>query len=177
MTSDPFIVRAANPADAAALLDLRLRLDAETEFMMLEPGERSASLAETETELARIEACPNSVIFVAQAEAGPELAGYLSAEGGPYRRNRHVAWVVLGVRRRYAGRGIGMALLRQVEVWVIGAGIHRLELTVMAYNHRAIGLYRRMGFQIEGIRRQAMRVSGRFVDEYMMAKLLPSGRV
>ena len=41
--------------------------------MMLEPGERPASVAETEAELARIEACPNSVILVAQAGHAPEL--------------------------------------------------------------------------------------------------------
>jgi RimJ/RimL family protein N-acetyltransferase len=43
----------------------------------------------------------------------------------------------------------------------------------MAHNERAIGLYRRMGFCSEGIRRHSMRVSGQFVDELMMAKLLP----
>jgi RimJ/RimL family protein N-acetyltransferase len=173
MTFEPFIVREAQPCDSATLLELRLRLDVETHFMMLEPGERSVSVAETEAELARIEACPNSVILVAQTEGAPEFAGYVSAEGGIYRRNRHVAYLVLGVRERHAGRGIGTALIGALQRWASGAAIHRLELTVMAHNERAIGLYRRMGFCSEGIRRHSMRVSGQFVDELMMAKLLP----
>jgi hypothetical protein len=40
-------------------------------------------------------------------------------------------------------------------------------------SHGAIGLYRRMGFCSEGIRCHSTRVSGQFVDELMMAKLLP----
>ena len=99
----------------------------------------------------------------------------MSAEGGTYRRNRHVAHLALGVGQKYAGRGIGTPLLRDLETWAMQAGIHRLELTVMAHNRRAIGLYRRMGFRTEGVRRDAMRVSGGFVDEFMMAKLLPLG--
>ena len=176
MTSDRFMVREAKPRDAAMLLDLRLHLDSESQFMMLEPGERLASVAATEAELARIEACPNSVILVAQADSAAELAGYMSAEGGVYRRNRHVAYVVIGVRQKYAGRGIGTDLLGGIETWARGAAIHRLELTVMADNYRAIGLYRRMGFEIEGTRRNAMCISGRLVDEFMMAKLLPPER-
>lgn len=172
MTPGAFIVREAKPCDAELLLGLQLQLDSETHFMMLEPGERAANVAELQAELARIEGCRNSVILVAHVSSAPELAGYIGARGGAYRRNHHVADLVLGVRQKYAGRGIGTALLRDVEAWAAGAGVHRLELTVMAHNHRAIGLYRRVGFDQEGIRRAAMRVTGTLVDELMMAKLL-----
>lgn len=49
--------------------------------------------------------------------------------------------------------------------------MHRLELTVMARNERAIGLYRRHGFEIEGTRRDSVRVGGAYVDELAMARL------
>jgi len=42
----------------------------------------------------------------------------------------------------------------------------------MAHNARAIRLYKRMGFAIEGTKRQALLVNGTYVDEYYMAKLL-----
>jgi GNAT superfamily N-acetyltransferase len=140
MTSDPFIVREADPCDAAMLVELRLQLDVESQFMMLEPDERSVSVAETETELARVEECPNSVILVAQADDAPEFAGYISAEGGAYRRNRHVAYLVLGVREGYAGHGIGTALIRAFQRSASGAEIHQLELTVMAHK-RALPVF------------------------------------
>ncbi len=40
----PVRIRAAGPWDAAALLDLKRRLDSETSFMMFEPGERDSSV-------------------------------------------------------------------------------------------------------------------------------------
>lgn len=50
--------------------------------------------------------------------------------------------------------------------------MHRLELTVMAHNHRAVGLYERMGFSVEGRRSQCLVVDGQFVDEFYMAVIL-----
>ena len=51
-------------------------------------------------------------------------------------------------------------------------GIHRLELTVMAHNFKAVALYERAGFTIEGSRRHSLLVDGSYVDEHYMAKLL-----
>jgi len=50
--------------------------------------------------------------------------------------------------------------------------VHRLELTVMAHNHRAASLYQRMGFSVEGPRTQCLLIDGRFVDELYMAVIL-----
>ena len=42
----------------------------------------------------------------------------------------------------------------------------------MAHNQRASGLYERMGFTVEGRRRECLLVDGTLVDELYMAKLL-----
>jgi ribosomal protein S18 acetylase RimI-like enzyme len=47
---------------------------------------------------------------------------------------------------------LGTALLRQARDWAAAHGLHRLALTVMAHNTRAIRLYERMGFAVEGRR-------------------------
>jgi RimJ/RimL family protein N-acetyltransferase len=57
--------------------------------------------------------------------------------------------------------------------WALAHGMHRLELTVMAHNERAHALYERMGFVVEGRRRECLLVNARLVDELYMAKLLP----
>ncbi|MGH3277812.1 MAG: GNAT family N-acetyltransferase [Trebonia sp.] len=80
--------------------------------------------------------------------------------------------VVIGVLAAASGQGAGSGLLRELERWAPAHGIHRLELTVMARNHRARRLYERMGFAVEGRRRQCLLVDGRLVDELYMAKLL-----
>jgi RimJ/RimL family protein N-acetyltransferase len=106
------------------------------------------------------------------ADSGGELVGYVEAMGGGVRRNRHTAHVVIGVRQLHAGKGVGRRLLAELESWARASGVRRLELTVMTYNERAVGLYRKMGYRFEGTRRAALPVENAFVDEFWMAKLL-----
>lgn len=163
-------VREITLQDAAAFQELCLALDQETDFMMLEPGERPADLSWQESRIQRWLAEANETVLV--CAQGSELAGFVGVVGGGYRRNRHSAYLVIGVRQKYAGRGFGAQLLSAAEDWARRQGLHRLELTVMTHNQRAVALYRKMGFEIEGVRQDALRVNGRYVDEYAMSKLL-----
>ncbi len=172
VSENPVRIRTARPYDAAALLDLKHRLDEETAFMMYEPGERDSSVRDLARDLAVVARSPNSVVLL--AELGDQLAGYLELAGGSFRRSRATAYVVIGVRAHAAGRGIGAGLLQQAKDWAAAHGLHRLELTVMAHNTRAIRLYERMGFTVEGRRSECLLVDGTFVDELTMAVILPA---
>ena len=172
VSQNPVRIRVARPYDAAALLDLKRRLDEETAFMMYEPGERDSSVRDLARELAAIVRSANSVVLL--AELGDQLAGYLELTGGSFRRSRATAYVVIGVLAQAAGRGTGTELLRQAKAWAAARGLHRLELTVMAHNTRAIRLYERMGFSVEGRRSECLLVGGQFIDELTMAVILPA---
>jgi ribosomal protein S18 acetylase RimI-like enzyme len=164
-------IRAAGPADAAALMRLKQHLDEETTFMLLEPGERDPSLPKLAAHLETVARSANSLVLV--AEAGRELTGYLELIGGKARRNRATTHVVIGVLTRASGQGVGSGLLREAVRWSAAQGLHRVELTVMAHNTRAITLYERIGFVTEGRARECVLVDGRFADELHMAVLLP----
>jgi RimJ/RimL family protein N-acetyltransferase len=163
--------RAAEPGDAGALLALKQQLDRETSFMLLEPDERNETAQDIAADLERL-AGSNSIVIVAENRAG--LVGYVDARGGEYRRSRITAYLVIGVLAAASGQGVGSGLLRAVERWALAHGIHRLELTVMARNERAARLYERMGFEVEGRRRECLTVDGHLVDELYMGKLLPA---
>jgi RimJ/RimL family protein N-acetyltransferase len=162
----------ARPYDAAALLELKHQLDRETAFMMYEPDERDSPVRDLAAELARLGRSANSVILL--AELADQLIGYVQLTGGSLRRSRATAYVVIGVLAHAAGRGTGTELLRQAKAWAAARGLHRLELTVMAHNTRAIRLYERMGFTIEGRRSECLLIDGQFIDELTMALLLPT---
>ena len=61
--------------------------------------------------------------------------------------------------------------MTRLEAWADEHEITRLELTVMAHNERAQRLYLSRGFEIEGTKRNSMRVDGAYVDELYMAKV------
>jgi ribosomal protein S18 acetylase RimI-like enzyme len=163
-------IRLAGPADAAALLALQRRLDTQSSFMLLEPGEREQAPDPLHDRL-RGQGAVGSFDLVA-ATAG-RLVGWLAVEVSPFRRANRTGYVVMAVDADAAGRGIGGGLLTAADQQARHRGLRRLELTVMADNLRALSLYLRGGFQVEGLRRQALARDGAVVDEYYMGKLLP----
>jgi RimJ/RimL family protein N-acetyltransferase len=163
-------LRLAGPGDAAALLRLKQHLDRETAFMLLEPDERDPSVQALADELGAMARSGNSAVIVADSDG--ELVGYVELTGGSFRRNRTTAYLVIGVLAEASGRGIGSGLLAEARGWAVAHGVHRLELTVMAHNQRAVGLYERAGFSVEGRRSQCLVIDGRFIDELYMAMIL-----
>jgi RimJ/RimL family protein N-acetyltransferase len=144
------IIREIRESDAENFLSLCKQLDHENKFMMLEPGERKTTIDEQKQRITEVLSSANGVIFVAE-EAGM-LTGYLSAIGGRFARNRHAAYIVIGILERFTGKGLGTAFFEKLEDWAKDHAIHRLELSVMVHNQRGVGLYQKMGFHIEGIK-------------------------
>jgi RimJ/RimL family protein N-acetyltransferase len=60
----------------------------------------------------------------------------------------------------------------QGEKWAKEVGISKLELSVIKENTNAQKLYKKLGFDIEGDRKNALIINGQFVDEFYMGKLI-----
>ena len=164
------IIRTIDESDAEQFLNLCKQLDEETQFMLLEPGERNTTLEEQRTQIEILLRHQNQTIFV--AELDNQLVGYLAASGGTFKRNRHSAYLVIGILQAFTGQGIGTRLFKRLEEWTQQQHIHRLELTVMTYNIAGIALYKKQGFAIEGTKRHSLLINGQYVDEFYMSKLL-----
>lgn len=164
--------RSILPQDAPALWQFLNLLDGQTSFMMYEPGERTRRTSLTAlAEDIRQHVIPGGDFLDVALEDGV-IVGYLRAERGQYNRVHHTAYVVAGVLEGCRGRGVGTALFARLEQWARVNRVTRLELTVECPNEAARHLYEKMGFTVEGIRRNAMLVDGHLVDEYYMARLL-----
>ena len=164
------IIKQITVDDAEAYLDLRAQLDAETKFMLLEPGERKMTIEQERERLTALLATDNSMVFLAMHAGEP--IGFLWANGGMFRRNHHTVHIVIGIRATHTNQGVGTRLFQACEVWARERGLHRLELTVMTHNHLGIALYKKMGFQIEGTASDVLRVEGAYVDLHYMSRLL-----
>lgn len=165
---DQLRIRDAELGDAAMVLRMLNELDEETRFMMLEPGERELDVARFAGWLADLRLRQDLYLVAAEGE---RVVGFAQVERGPYRRNHHSAMVVMGLLPEFRNRGIGTKLLAAIDEWAGRNAVTRLELTVMAHNLRAIGLYSRRGYVAEGVRRHSLIVEGKPVDELVMAKI------
>lgn len=156
--------------DGLNLLGLKKKLDMETEFMLIEPDERKDTEADIIAEIKSFHANPGSIIIA--AEYNDELIGYCSAQAGNFRRNYHSAYIIIGILKAYTNKQIGSLLLDKVEKTLKSSGIKKLELSVASKNIPAIKLYTNKGFQIEGLRKNALFINSEFVDEFYMGKIL-----
>jgi len=86
-------------------------------------------------------------------------------------KNR-LATFAIGLGPADMGRGFGTDATRlAVRYGFREMGLHRIELHVLAYNERALAAYQRVGFVVEGRRRDAVFHDGRWHDEVLMAVL------
>jgi RimJ/RimL family protein N-acetyltransferase len=58
-----------------------------------------------------------------------------------------------------------------------GLGLHRIALSVFAFNERAVRAYRKAGFRLEGRLREAIWRDGRYWDELQMGILADEWRL
>lgn len=162
--------REARVEDAEALFEFGQLLLAETSLMLLLPEERARSIDDMRFVVQKFVEMPRH--FLVNAWAGDEVVGEALCMAGQFSRNRDCGRVGVGVLQAHSGKGVGRRLMAEIEAHVRTAGMHRIELTVMAHNARAKRLYDAMGYFEEGVNRDSLYVDGRFVDEIMMAKLL-----
>lgn len=162
-------IREATPNDAEKFLKLVVEVESKADYMLYEACERKTIVEKQRMQLEMIEKQENATILLAEEKG--ELIGYLITIGGTAQRKKHTAYVVIGVLDQHKGKGIGTALFEQLDKWAIVHGIVRLELTVVTQNEAGVSLYKKMGFEVEGIKRKSFLVKEQFLDEFYMAKI------
>lgn len=162
------VIRRITVDDAESFLDLLLKLDRETNFMLYEPDERQMTIGDAGE---RIRKCEKGSLLLGLEDNG-NLVGYLMASGSQLKRIAHTVYIVIGIRKEYCGRGMGYKLFAELDSWCKENQITRQELTVMAHNQGAIHLYKKVGFEIEGTKKKSIFMDNSYYDEYYMGKIL-----
>lgn len=78
----------------------------------------------------------------------------------------------INIVRPYQGQGFGSEAIKWVCNWgFVYAGLHRIEMHAFAYNKGAVKLYERLGFAVEGRKREWLWHAGRWWDMVMFGML------
>ena len=87
-------------------------------------------------------------------------------------RASHIAYLGgLAIHPAYAGKGFGLKMMQEIIDLANQEGYKRIELSVATENLGAIKLYKKVGFEEEGIMRKYtyLKSEGRFLDELLMS--------
>lgn len=103
---------------------------------------------------------------------GARVIAIAGLHGARSARRAHAAGLGICVHDDYHGQGVGTqlfaALTELADNWL---GLKRLELNVYTDNLPALALYKKFGFEIEGIQVAEAFRAGAYADSYKMARL------
>lgn len=120
---------------------------------------RPMSFEEVETWSQRMVEGPTFTICIDDTPIG--TCAFMNVD----QRNRHAELAIVIGDKNYWGKGLGTQSMKQLLEWgFYGMNLNRLYLHVFSFNERAKGLYEKMGFKLEGTKREMLFRDGRYED-------------
>jgi ribosomal protein S18 acetylase RimI-like enzyme len=105
------------------------------------------------------------------AVSAGQVVGWCDVVPKPRPIYAHVGVLGMGLLPEFRGQRLGDRLIRQTLAAARAFGLNRVELSVRENNAGAVALYKRVGFEIEGLQRNATRVEGVYENVVLMAIL------
>ncbi|MGG0463709.1 N-acetyltransferase family protein [Priestia aryabhattai] len=164
-----YIICSADTSDADELSHLRVQLDGETENLDREPGEGYMDKLSFEKLIQRDEESKRNLFLVAVVHN--KIVGFSRCQGNELKRFVHKVEFGVCVAKECWGYGIGKELLQQSILWADSAGMKKMTLNVIETNKKAIDLYTKFGFEVEGVLKNDRLLSdGKFYSTVVMGR-------
>ena len=166
-TGRDLIIREAQPDDATELLQYIEQTSGESDFLTFGPGEFSLTLEQERSYLQSCIDAPNALYTV--GELSGKIVATCHCHSSPRRKLRHLAEMGMSTLKAHWGKGIGRAMLSHMMGWAHNnPELSKLDLGVRTDNTKAISLYRKLGFQEEGVRKKQHFINGQYYDVMWM---------
>ena len=144
-----YIVRSAIEGDAKNLSEIRVQIDGETEYLDREKGEGYIDEAGFKQVIKEDTESKNNLFLVAEVDG--RVVGFSRCEGNKLKRTAHKVEFGVCVLMEFWGCRIGQNLLTESVHWADTNGIKKINLSVLETNDKAIKLYEKYGFEVEGV--------------------------
>ncbi|SLM48053.1 putative GCN5-related N-acetyltransferase [Nitrospira japonica] len=166
---EPCIVRNPSKADAQAWIDHATMVMQESDFTKTDPEDVTTSHPELEEWITEMNIATATLALVAEVKG--RLVGTLYCRAYKASRMSHVCVFAMSVRKEWWRQGVGTALVRTLNGWATQHPlIRKVTMRVLVHNERALALYKKLGFFVEGRFAQAVKAeNGKFVDDYEMS--------
>jgi putative acetyltransferase len=163
------LIRPIQLEDAKEINELR-RMEGIMENILGLPSE---TLMNSKSYLSKEDSLRHQFVAVLKKDRASEIiVGTAGLHVNELPRKRHSGTIGIMVHTEYQGMGIGKQLMSTVldvaDNWLM---LTRIELEVFADNEKAINLYQKFGFEVEGVKKKAAIRNGRYADEMLMGRI------
>lgn len=161
------LIREATADDAPTIIKYLNEVSGESDFLTFGPGEFGISEGEERQILRQYQDSDNQMCLVGVIDN--RIVSVMTLTAGQRPRTRHSGEFGMSVRQSHWGLGIGTLLVDALIQWAKATDIiKKINLRVRTDNHRAIILYEKRGFKIEGTMRKELFVDGEYFDYHWM---------
>jgi ribosomal protein S18 acetylase RimI-like enzyme len=151
------------------LSEVRLQIDGETENMDREKGEAYIDELGFKKLINEDTASDYNLFLV--CETNGRIVGFSRCEGNQLKRLSHKVEFGVCVLKEFWGYGIGTNLLKESIKWADTNKIKKMTLNVLETNEKAILLYKRFDFEIEGVLKMDKLLSdGNYYNTVIMGR-------
>ncbi|TXJ46595.1 GNAT family N-acetyltransferase [Brachyspira aalborgi] len=165
-----YIIREANIEDAENVIEYIKIVSDETDFLISDSSERNFTVRKEKEFLQNVQSSILEKIFLFEIEN--KIVGMCSIEGINKIRIKHRVDLAITVLKNYWGNKIGEKLIDYAIEYCKSNSIKKIELTVRVDNERALKLYKKFGFEIEGEIKNFIYLNGNYYNCYYMGLLL-----
>lgn len=159
------IIRETCEEDARAITDMINNVASEKRYIVTEKSREDWDKAVSE-----IREEERGLLIVAQVNGKVVGMGHLTK--GKWEKNRHVGFLGMVILKEFREIGIGTAMMDYMMRWAGQEQLEKISLSVFSTNKRAIRLYQKFGFELEGTIKRQYKIEGKYVDELFMRKFL-----
>lgn len=158
-----FTIEKAKASDAEAVLEYLKQIGGETDNLTFGSEGLPCSVEDEEKYIESLQNSTSSVMFFAKCDG--RIIGDASFSSSPRERIKHRGEIGISVVRDYWGKGIGSKLMERVIDFAKNvADCEIIHLQVRSDNERAIGLYKKYGFEKIGQFKGYLKIDGKYVD-------------
>ncbi|MGF9770637.1 GNAT family N-acetyltransferase [Bacillus albus] len=166
-----YTIRSAVETDAEQLSKIRVQIDGETENMDREAGEGFIDKIGFQ-KIIKTDSEETKNLFLV-AEVDNRIVGFSRCEGSNLKRLNHKVEFGVCILREFWGYRIGKSLLQQSIQWADENEVKKISLQVLETNEKAIQLYKKFGFEVEGILKHDKRLSdGKYYNTVIMGRFI-----
>lgn len=89
-----------------------------------------------------------------------------------YSKTNHTIYIGMDIDKRFRGKGYGYQSYKKFIPYILKEyNLHKISLEVLSTNIVAYNLYKKLGFVVEGIKRQEVLKKNKYVDSIIMSLL------
>ena len=157
--------------DAEAIVNFYNRVGGETTYLSFEKDEYPLDADAQRVSIKETKESPNNIMILALD--GEDIVGIGTISSTSKIKARHNGELGIVVENAHQGQGIGSEIIRRLIEWSRGNKITtRIQLDTRCDNDRAVKLYEKFGFEIEGRLKNTTLLNGTYYDLYVMGMML-----